>query len=50
MVEESKMIQKFVIDPNDKYVKLRLNSKYNPPISLDVSINIIKEKWMGKNL
>ena len=44
MVEDSKIIQKFVIDPNDKYVKLRLNSKYNPPISLDVSINIIKEK------
>ena len=44
MVEDSKIIQKFVIDPNDNYVKLRLNSKYNPPISLDVPINIIKEK------
>ena len=44
MVEDSKIIQKFVIDPNDKYVKLRLNSKYNPPISLDVSINTINEK------
>ena len=44
IVEDSKIIQKFVIDPNDKYVKLRLNSKYNPPISLDVSIDIIKEK------
>ena len=31
MVEDSKIIQKFVINPNDKYVKLRLNSKYNPP-------------------
>ena len=43
-LEESGTIHKFVIDTNDKYVKLRLNSKYNPPISLDVSINIIKEK------
>jgi len=49
MVEDSQIIQKFVIDPNDKYVKLRLNSKYNPQISLDVSININqRKKWMGK--
>jgi hypothetical protein len=44
MLEESGTIQKFVIDPNDKYVKLRLNSKYNPVISLDVSTEVIKEK------
>ena len=44
MVEDSKIIQKFVIDPNDKYVKLRLNSKYNPTVSIDVPIDIIKEK------
>jgi DNA replicative helicase MCM subunit Mcm2 (Cdc46/Mcm family) len=43
-LEESGIIQKFVIDPNDKYVKLRLNSKYIPVISLDVSTEIIKEK------
>jgi replicative DNA helicase Mcm len=43
-LEESGSIQKFVIDTNDKYVKLRLNSKYNPPISLDVSTEVIKEK------
>ena len=43
-LEESGTIQKFVIDPNDKYVKLRLNSKYNPVISLDVSTEVIKEK------
>ncbi|HSF51977.1 MAG TPA: AAA family ATPase [Nitrososphaeraceae archaeon] len=44
ILEESGTIQKFVIDPNDKYVKLRLNSKYNPVISLDVSTEVIKEK------
>ena len=44
VLEDSGIIHKFVIDPNYKYVKLRLNSKYNPPISLDVSINIINEK------
>src|SRR5215211_821024 len=43
-LEESGTIQKFVIDINDKYVKLRLNSTYNPPISLDIPISIIKEK------
>ena len=44
ILEDSKIIQKFVIDPNDKYVKLRLNSTYDPPISLDVPISITKEK------
>ena len=27
ILEDSGIIQKFVIDPDDKYVKLRLNSK-----------------------
>lgn len=44
VLEDSGIIKKFVIDPNDKFIKLRLNSKYNPPISLDVSTEIIKEK------
>ena len=44
VLEDSGIIKKFVIDPNDKFIKLRLNSKYNPIISLDVSIEIIKEK------
>jgi replicative DNA helicase Mcm len=43
-LEESGIIKKFVIDTNDKYVKLRLNSKINPPIALDASTDIIKEK------
>jgi DNA replicative helicase MCM subunit Mcm2 (Cdc46/Mcm family) len=44
-LEDSGIIHRFVIDPNNKYVKLRLNSKYNPVISLDVSTEIIiKEK------
>src|SRR5918995_2369925 len=43
-LEDSGTIHKFVIDPNDKFVKLRLNSKYNPPIALDISLDIIKEK------
>src|SRR5215216_6323175 len=47
ILEESKIIQKFVIDPKDKYVKLRLNSIYDPPVSLDVPISIIngKDGW-----
>ena len=44
ILEDSGIIHKFVIDTDEKYVKLRLNSKYNPPVSLDVSIDIIKEK------
>src|SRR5215213_1773036 len=44
ILEKSKIIQKFVIDPKDKYVKLRLNSIYDPPVSLDVSLSKIKEK------
>ena len=44
VLEDSGIIKKFVIDPNDKFIKLRLNSKYNPIISLDVSTKIIKEK------
>ena len=44
ILEDSGIIHKFVIDTDDKYVKLRLNSMYNPPISLDVPINLIKEK------
>ncbi len=48
-LEESGIIHKFVIDTKDKYVRLRLNSKYNPPVSLDVSLSVIKEKkWLGK--
>ncbi len=43
-LEESGIIHKFVIDTKDKYVRLRLNSKYNPPVSLDVSLSVIKEK------
>src|SRR5215213_6593451 len=38
------IIQKFVIDKKDNYIKLRLNSKYDPSISIDVSIDVIKEK------
>ena len=34
ILEDSGIIHKFVIDTDDKYVKLRLNSKYNPPIVL----------------
>jgi replicative DNA helicase Mcm len=44
ILEDSGIIHKFVIDTDDKYVKLRLNSMYNPPISIDVPINLIKEK------
>ena len=44
ILEDSGIIHKFVIDIDEKYVKLRLNSMYNPPISLDVPINLIKEK------
>jgi hypothetical protein len=44
VLEESGIIHKFVIDINDKYLKLRLHSTYNLPISLDVPINIIKER------
>ena len=43
-LEDSGIIHKFVIDTDDKYVKLRLNSKVNPPIALDASTDIIKEK------
>ena len=42
-LNDSEIIRKFVIDTNDKYVKLRLNSKVNPPIALDASTDIIKE-------
>ena len=41
------IIQKFVIDKRHKYVKLRLNSKYDPPINIDVPIDIIKGKNDG---
>jgi hypothetical protein len=44
ILEDSEIIHKFVIDTDDKYVKLRLNSKVNPPIALDASTAIIKEK------
>ena len=44
ILKDSGIIHKFVIDIDEKYVKLRLNSMYNPPISLDVPINLIKEK------
>jgi hypothetical protein len=44
ILEDSGIIHKFVIDTDDKYVKLRLNSKVNPPIALDASTDIIKEK------
>ena len=43
LLEDSGIIQKFVIDPNDKYVKLRLNSKVNPPVAIDVSTEVIKK-------
>jgi DNA replicative helicase MCM subunit Mcm2 (Cdc46/Mcm family) len=43
ILEDSKTVQKFVIDPNDKYVKLRLNSKVNPPIAIDASTEVIKK-------
>ena len=42
-LEDSKTIQKFVIDPNDKYVKLRLNSKVNPTVAIDASTEVIKK-------
>ena len=44
ILEDSGIVQKFVIDSNDKFVKVRLNSKVSPPIALDVSTEIIKEK------
>ena len=44
ILEDSAIIHKFVIDTDEQFVKLRLNSKYNPPVSLDVSLDIIKEK------
>ena len=44
ILEDSEIIHKFVIDTDEQFVKLRLNSKYNPPVSLDVSLDIIKEK------
>src|SRR5215207_11207619 len=44
ILEDSGIIHKFVIDTYDKYVKLRLNSKINPPIALDISTDIIKER------
>ena len=37
ILEDSGIIHKFVIDTDEQFVKLRLNSKYNPPVSLDVS-------------
>jgi hypothetical protein len=43
-LEESGIISKFCIDTNDNYVKLRLNSIYDPPVTLDVPIEIIKQK------
>src|SRR5918994_726980 len=43
-LEDSGTIHKFVINSNDKFVKLRLASKYDPPIALDISLDIIKEK------
>jgi hypothetical protein len=43
-LEESGIISKFCIDTNDNYVKLRLNSIYDPPVTLDVPIDIIKQK------
>ena len=42
-LEESGTIHKFVIDPNDKYVKLRLNSLVNPPVAIDASTEVIKK-------
>ena len=41
------IIQKFIIHKRDKSVKLRLNSKYDPPINIDVPIDIIKRKNDG---
>ena len=45
---DENIISKFVIDTRDNYVKLRLNSKYDPPINIDVPIDLLKEKkgWM----
>ena len=42
-LEDSKTVQKFIINPNDKYVKLRLNSKVNPPVAIDASTEVIKK-------
>jgi replicative DNA helicase Mcm len=44
ILEDSKILDKLVIDKKDNFVKLRLNTKYNPPIALDVPLSIIKEK------
>ena len=44
VLEDSGIIKKFVIDPTDKFIKLILNSIYNPIIPVDVSTEIIKEK------
>src|SRR5215207_11358741 len=46
-LEESGIIKKFVIDTNDKYVKLRLNSKVNPPVAVDASTEVIIKKLDG---
>ena len=50
MLEESGIIHKFIIDPNDKFVKLRLNSVVNPPVAVDASTEVINKKarWMEK--
>ena len=49
LLEDSKTVQKFVINPNDKYVKLRLNSKVNPPVAIDASTEVIKKiRWLEK--
>jgi DNA replicative helicase MCM subunit Mcm2 (Cdc46/Mcm family) len=42
-LEESGIIYKFVIDPKDKFVKLRLNSVVNPPVAVDASTEVIKK-------
>ena len=51
-LRNSGIIHEFYIDSDEQYVKLRLNSKYNPPVSLDVELNIINkygwEKFANK--
>lgn len=44
ILEDSGIIKKFIVDKKDNYVKLRLNSKFDPPINIDVSLEIIGEK------
>ena len=43
-LSDSGILHEFYIDVDERCVKLRLNSKYNPPISLDVELDIFNKK------